>query len=409
MKKLVLFAVALFAVFTLSACVEDIVEDDPIEVPGVTDTAVKVGNTAATSGTFGAVGLGFNAGLEAYFGMINEDGGVNGRQIEFVHYDDEFVAAKGQTYTQTLVEDDEVFALVGHFGTGTVAMTLDYLTEIGIPTVYYATGYSALYNPDAEGTEKGSFPVQPVYTTEGEVMIARAVGDLEAQSVGIIYTTDDAGMGWKAGAENYANANGITLAIASVSASSDDMSTAAQQMIAANVDVIIVAANQGPATTIVLALETAGNTAPVITSYVNAAATWLTPVSSALDSFDIYASAWIDVFDSEGNLSEDYNLFATTIDPAYVSNAFAFAGWIAAATFVEGLERVGTEELTWDSFIAAMEESPVELPFDVTIDYADGNRVGTESMAFLKGAVADGVAAFVTIEPIESIEEILGQ
>lgn len=408
MKKLVLAVVLFMAVFTLSACVEDIVEEQPEVVPGVTDTTVKVGNAAATSGPYGSIGLGFNAGIEAYFDMVNDDGGVNGRQIEFVHYDDEFDPAKGDTYTKTLVEDDEVFALVGHFGTGTVAMTLDYLTEKGIPTVYYATGYSALYNPDAEGTERASFPVQPVYNTEGEVMLARAISDLSAESVGIIYTTDDAGYGWLNGAQSYASQIGLSLATASVVATSDDMSTAAQQMVAADVDVIIVAANQAPATTIVLALESAGSDIPVITSYVNAAGTWITPVMSALSSFDIYASAWIDIFDSEGALSADYNLYATEVDPAYVNNAFAFAGWIAAATFVEGLERVGTEELTWDSFIAAMEESPVGLPFDVTVDYADGKRVGTESMAFLQAAVAGEAAAFATLQPIQSITEILG-
>ena len=62
-----------------------------------------------------------------------------------------FDAAQGMTYTQTLVEDDQVFALVGHFGTNTVGATLDYVKGVGIPTVYCVTGISGLYQEGATG------------------------------------------------------------------------------------------------------------------------------------------------------------------------------------------------------------------------------------------------------------------
>jgi ABC-type branched-subunit amino acid transport system substrate-binding protein len=405
MKKLVLVIALFIAVFTLSAC------DSGTDVPGVTDDTVKVGNTAATSGNLAFVGLPFKAGMDAYFNMVNEDGGVAGRTIEYIQKDDGFDAAVGQSLTQELVEDDEVFALVGHFGTPTVGATLEYLEEVGIPTVYYATGYRELFNTNATGNQKASFPVQPIYDAEGEVMFARAVGDLEAERVGVIYSNDDAGLGMLFGIQLRANELGTApVAVIQVDATSVDMSAAAQQMISADVDVVIVAANQGPATTAILALDAAGNESPVITSYVNADATWLAGVQSVLANFDIYASAWINIFEEDGvTFTEDYTLFSTTVDAEYAANSFAFAGWIAAATFVEGLERVGEDELTWDSFIAAMEESPVELPFGVVVDFSDNRRVGTQAMAFLQGVVTEGVASFATIEPIQTIDEILGE
>jgi branched-chain amino acid transport system substrate-binding protein len=70
---------------------------------GVTDTTVLVGNAAATSGALAFVGVPFNQGIEAYFNMVNEAGGVAGRTIEWVHYDDEFDGAQGLTYSQRLV------------------------------------------------------------------------------------------------------------------------------------------------------------------------------------------------------------------------------------------------------------------------------------------------------------------
>jgi ABC-type branched-subunit amino acid transport system substrate-binding protein len=112
---------------------------------GVTDTTILVGNTAAVTGAFAAVGVPFNDAIKAVFESINEAGGIGGRTIEFISYDDEFNAANGVTFTETLVEQDEVFALVGHFGTPTVGATLDYIQTQGVPMVYAATGINGLY------------------------------------------------------------------------------------------------------------------------------------------------------------------------------------------------------------------------------------------------------------------------
>ena len=117
-----------------------------VDVQGVDDTTIYVGNTAATTGSYATVGVPFNAGMEAAFKAYNDAGGFQGKKIELIHYDDGFDAAQGLTYTKTLAETDKVFAIVGHFGTNTVAATLDYLKEKGIPMVYAATDYSAAVN-----------------------------------------------------------------------------------------------------------------------------------------------------------------------------------------------------------------------------------------------------------------------
>ncbi len=408
MKKLLLSFLLLLGVVTLAACGGDEAVDP---AQGVTDTTVTVGNTVATSGNLAFVGVPFRTAMEAYFDMVNDAGGVNGRTIEYIQYDDEFNAANGLTLTQSLVEDDEVFALVGHFGTPTVSATLEYLNGVGIPRVYYATGISELFAPNAADGELASFPVQPIYDAEGEVMVARAVGDLSASKIGVIYSNDDAGLGLFNGIELRADALNVDLESVQIDPTSDDLSSAAQTMLDFDPDVILVASNQVPAATAVRALNLAGSDIPIITSYVNADATWLSGVQEVLPNFDVYASAWINIFAEDGvSFSEDYNEFATVIsgyDEAYAANSFAFAGWIAAATFVAGLERVGEDVLTWDNYIAAMEESLVELPFGVVLDYSSGSRVGTQAMAFLKGEVADELASFATVDPIRTIDEIL--
>ena len=109
MKKIISLLASLAIVASLAACGEK--EETPAETPnetpaetpaeepeeeeepaqGVTDTSILVGNSAATSGAYAPVGVPFNAGIEAYFKMVNDAGGVDGRNIEFTHIDDELI------------------------------------------------------------------------------------------------------------------------------------------------------------------------------------------------------------------------------------------------------------------------------------------------------------------------------
>jgi ABC-type branched-subunit amino acid transport system substrate-binding protein len=412
MKKFLLVLVLLVSVFTLSAC-----GDGSETAQGVTDEKVLVGNSAATSGGLAFVGLPFVAGIEAYFEMVNNDGGIAGREIEFVHYDDEFNGATGLTYAERLVEDDEIFSFVGHFGTPIIGATETYLTEVGIPRVYYATGVGTLYNAEATGNERASFPVQPLYPAEGQVMVARAVGDFNASKIGVIYSNDDSGTSMLEGIEIEAANQNVTIVKQEVEYAATDLSAAALAIVQADVDFIIIAANQGSAATAIKALEVAGSDVDCITSYVNASPSFGALIADVVDSFDVYAGAWVEFFEADGvTTTEAYNLYVaemTKFNPDYVASVYAMTGWIAASFFVEGLERVGEDTLNWENFIDAMEEAPIKNPFGGYIDYADGARVGTQSMALTKLAVVPATdttdAAYVwnVTQPIESIEDIL--
>jgi len=403
MKKLLVALLVFTGVFALAACGAD---DD---TQGVFEDRVVVGNAAATSGGFAAVGVPFNSAIEAYFAMVNEDGGIAGRELEFVHYDDEFDGAQGLTYTQRLVEDDQVFALVGHFGTPTVGATHDYLNELGVPRVYYATGISQLFNPAATGGERYSFPVQPIYDAEGEVMVARAVAEYDASKIGVIYTNADDGNGMLNGIELRAQQLGIELVTQQVAPDSSDMSSAANTIVSEDVDAVIVAANQVPAEVAIKALYSASSDAPVFTSYVNAAESFIANLADEIESgqFPIYSNAWVNIFAEDGaSFNEGYLQFAEE-NPDYAANSYAMAGWIAAHFFVEGLRRVGEDELTWETYLEAMESEPVENPMGGIVDFADGRRAGTQSMALLQATVDGETYVWANFRPMEDIQAIL--
>ncbi len=406
---------------------------------GVTDTTITVGNTAAVTGYFAAVGVPFNDAIRAVFKQVNDDGGISGRTIEFISYDDEFNAEKGVTFTETLVEDDEVFALVGHFGTPTVGATLNYIQEKGVPMVYAATGINGLYFEESVGNPV--MAVQPIYLTDGRIMTARAVkeavyGENEDQNlgdtdlIGVLYTNDDVGNSIKAGVEAELESLGINPVgkVFYIPVTDLTVDTAVQLLKSYNVATVILAMNQGPFAYTLTSMFNQELEVPVFTSYVNADVTAVDHTQYSADR-PIYTNAWVDVFSEQGQLAVaeyiaviDNSDLAAETKVAYYGNSFAIAGYIAATVFVEGLKRVEAngDALTWENYIAAMEEGPIDIPMGGTVDFSGGKRWGIASMSLLKYTYGLGdnpatpdvtetdflTESFIKVEEIETIEEI---
>lgn len=378
---------------------------------GVTDTTIKVGNAAATSGAYAAVGVPFNAGIEAYFKKINDEGGINGRKIEFVHYDDEFDPVKGKAATESLINDDKVFAIVGHFGTPTVGATLELLKESGIPVVYFATGIGALYNENATTVENGRalFPVQPIYVTEGRLMVARAVEQHQAKKIGVIYTNDDAGKDILSGAKNQIEKLGgdYSIVVEQINPGATDVTSAALKMKNEGVDAIIAASIQATYPTIVKGLISQGVSKPVFTTYVNSdpatLANFTADYAQLAEKFPVYSNAWVDL--SKQEQLDAYVEGITAFGKAeYANSAYAMTGWIAGYFLVEGIKKTeGT--LTWENFMDAMESSDFENPLGGILNYANGQRLGTMSMSLSK--VTDDGTKWEMAAPMEDLNVIL--
>lgn len=403
MKKIIsLLAVTTLLVGTLTGCNKTVKEQ---QAQGVTDKEIVVGNSAATSGAYAPVGVPFNAGIEAYFKMINDGGGVNGRKIVFKHTDDEFDPVKGKAALTKLIEDDKVFAIVGHFGTPVVGATLEDLKTAGIPAVYFATGIGQLYNDKAIGKDRGIFPVQPIYKTEGQIMVARAVGDFKAKKLGVIYTSDDAGKDLLWGAETKAKELGVEVVTQQVAAGATDVSAAVTAIKNANVDFVVVAAIQATFPTIVKELAAQGVNKDVITTYVNVSPVIAkTVVNEIKGKFEVYGNGWVSFEGDRAKALAEFQKWA----PEYKDNVYAMTGWIAGYFFTEGLKRVqGT--ITWQKYMDALESAPINNPFGGTIDYSGGKRAGTQEMNLSKVNQTNLNGAWDPVKPLQSMSSILGK
>jgi len=402
MKKIVVVLLSIMLLGSMAACAKK-----EVAAQGVTDKTVTIANCAATSGAFAPVGVPFIAGIQAYVDYVNKAGGVNGRTIEFKHVDDEFDPVKGKACLDAFINDDKVFAIVGHFGTPVVGATLQDLKDSGIPAVYFATGIGQLYAAKATKEDKNLniFPVQPIYKTEGQIMVARAVGTFKAKKIGIISTSDDAGKDILAGAKLKAAELKVELVEVQVAAGATDVSAAVTTIKNAGVDFVIGAANQATITTIIKELAAQNVNKDVITTYVNVAPKIAMTFADAIaGKFDVYGSGWV-AFDATHKANID--LYAANIDATYAANAYAMTGWIAAYFFVEGLKRVdGT--VTWDKYIAAMEKSPITNPFGGVIDFANGARLGTQEMNLSK-VDPSAPTMWKEVQPLENMNTILGK
>ncbi len=405
MKKLLSLLLVFVMVFSLAACAKSDSKASDEWAQGITDTEIIVANSAATSGAFAPVGVPFNAGIEAYFKKINDAGGIQGRKLVFKHVDDEFDPVKGKAALSSFVEDEKVFAIVGHFGTPVVAATIEDLKSYGIPSVYFATGIGQLYNENATEEGRNIFPVQPIYKTEGKIMIARAAGDFGAKKVGIIYTNDDAGKDLLWGAQAMAKELGIELVEQQVAAGATDVSSAVTSIKDANVDFIVGAAIQATIPTIIKELAAQNVNKDVITTYVNVSPVIAQGVVNEINGkFDVYGNGWVSFEGERAKALEEFSKYCV----GYETNVYAMTGWIAAHFFVEGLNRVeGT--ITWDKYMDALESAPIANPFGGLIDYSNGLRAGTQEMNLSKIDHSNKDGLWLPVKDLQTIESIIGK
>ena len=157
--------------------------------PGVSDTEIKIGQTMPYSGPLSAYGA-IGKAEAAYFKMINEQGGVNGRKINFLSVDDGYAPPKTVEVTRKLVEEDQVLAIVGSLGTPTNVAIHKYLNTKQVPQLFIATGATQWGDPEHFPWTMGW---QPSYQVEGHIYAKYVMQNLPNAKVAILYQNDDAG------------------------------------------------------------------------------------------------------------------------------------------------------------------------------------------------------------------------
>ena len=167
-------------------------------LPGVTATELRIGSTTSLSGPVSALGT-INRAQAAYFKMLNERGGIAGRQIKYIIYDDGFSPPKTLEMTRRLIEQDEVAFLFSMLGTGPNSAVVKYVNSLGVPHLFLSV------NGDKWGDYKTypwTIPFAPSARVEAQIFVKYALQQNPNAKIAILYQNDDLGRDFVAGARD---------------------------------------------------------------------------------------------------------------------------------------------------------------------------------------------------------------
>lgn len=213
-------------------------EDD---APGITDDTVTIGTHQPLTGPAAAGYSTISAATAAYFAYVNDNGGIHGRDIEYIVKDDAYDPANTQTAVRQLVTEDRVFAIVNGLGTPTHASVLDYLDEQGVPDLFVSSGSLTWNQP---GVYPNTFAFNADYVTEGAALAQYATEQRPDATICVLGQDDDYGEGVLEGVETVVGGNEIA-EIQTYSTANEDLTAQIGAMMEADCEVNILATING--------------------------------------------------------------------------------------------------------------------------------------------------------------------
>ena len=157
--------------------------------PGVTDARILFGQSAAFTGPAAELGTGMRLGIQAAFDEVNRNGGVNGRLLELTSVDDEYEPEMAIANTIHLINEEEVFALIGSVGTPTSRSAVPIIEDAGVPYIAPFTGANFLRDAKLNSVVN----LRASYFQETAEMVARLIDDLGIERIAILHQDDSFG------------------------------------------------------------------------------------------------------------------------------------------------------------------------------------------------------------------------
>src|SRR5213592_1288752 len=174
---------------------------------GASDTEIKIGNIMPYSGPASAYGV-IGKTEEAYFKKINAEGGINGRKINFISYDDGYSPPKAVEQVRKLVESDEVLLVFNPLGTPSNSAIQKYLNTKKVPQLFVATGATKWNDPKNFPWTMGW---QPSYQSEARIYAKYLMKEKPDGKIAILYQNDDFGKDYLKGLKDGLGAKAASL------------------------------------------------------------------------------------------------------------------------------------------------------------------------------------------------------
>jgi len=310
--------------------------------PGVTDTEIRLGSSYPFSGPASAYAA-IAKGVNAYFNWLNDNGGVNGKKIKFITYDDGYAPERALANAKKLVEQDDVLALFNTLGTANNVAIMNYATAKKVPQLFVATGASIFGKDPAKNP--WTIGWQPTYTSEAAVYATYLKQNKPNGKVAVLYQNDSYGKelleGFKAGIAG----SGVSVAAAE-SYESTDPSVASQvkKLATSNADVFLnIATPKFAAQAIGTVATTSWKPFQIVNQVANSKTQVLKPVGYPVTQ-GIVSSVYLKAADDEKWANDPAMADFKTKMAKYGADAdlndpFTVYGWGVALTMGETLKK----------------------------------------------------------------------
>ena len=365
--------------------------------PGVTGDRVLFGQSAAFTGPAQELGLGMQLGIQAAFREANGRGGVHGRMLDLVSLDDAYEPEAAVVNTQQLIEEEQVFALIGAVGTPTSRSAAPVAAEAGAPYIAPFTGAAFLRDPAWDNV----INLRASYQQETEEMVARLTGDLGIDRIAVMYQDDSFGRDGYQGVRLALERRGMEpVAIGLYPRNTAAVKTALLDLRQGDPQAVIIIGAYQPVSMLINWARHTGMDAVFLTvSFVGSNA-----LAQALGETgaDVVVTQVVP-FPTNDSLPvvASYRSALSTHDPDAVPGFVSLEGYLAGRLAIEGLQRCGAV-LSRDCFLDSLRNAGTVNIDGFELHYGDDDNQGSDAVfmtALGDGGVYFPVASLRTMEP----------
>jgi branched-chain amino acid transport system substrate-binding protein len=353
--------------------------------PGVTETEVLLGASLALKGHAGFLGTQTLRGAMCYLAYVNERGGVHGRRIRVVTYDDSYDPPMCLANTQKLIIDDQVFALFCYVGTPTTVKVLPLIEEARVPLLGMFTGANALREP----FNRQLINVRASYYQETGAAVRHLVHDLALRKIAVFYQYDAYGFDGLTGTELALKGYGMApVAGGSYTRGTLDVQEGLNKIMASGAEAVVMIGTYDPCATFIrMAHERGYRPVFYLVSFVGADE--LARRIETQHDATVLMSQVVpppDRQDPSPLLTGEvgYITLLKRYYPDDQPNFVGLEGFINARVLVEGLLRAGPD-LTREGFITAIESiHDFSLGLGITISFSPTDHQGLDRVYFTR-------------------------
>ncbi|GLW99337.1 ABC transporter substrate-binding protein [Microtetraspora sp. NBRC 16547] len=359
---------------------------------GITDKSISIGASLPFSGPL-AVTKPIDAGRSAYFQSINDNGGVNGRKIDYKSYDDQGAPDRTAANARRLVEQDKVFALTGVVGTVAGHGVVDYVKSAKVPFLFPVSGSGTW----AEPLKPLVFGFQPVYPDEARMFAHYLADKGKGKSVAVLAQADDAGTEWVDPFLAEAKSIGIEpVAVERFDVAAQSVGSQVLNLRRSGADTVVMFGRTDVVAKVLQEGSKIGYDPTLLVSNIGFSVQLFDLVDPKLAEGTLFANYYPSA-DSEGPALQQHQAAMEKYQPGVKIDAYTMLGWASATTIVESLNKAG-QSLTCESFLKAMESLSgfdTGLTPPITMSATDHQAVNAQEIVEVQSGSFKSISDFL--------------